>query len=97
MAVTAWFPARVHVNTTVKLMRFYQEKNEEPVRYFICNIIESRAELKYLSVHEIKAKDVMCSFNMRMWVLFQRRLFDLDVNMTQDIKEKATNPENGTN
>lgn len=78
-------------------MRFYQEKNEEPVRYFICNIIESRAELKYLSVHEIKAKDVMCSFNMRMWVLFQRRLFDLDVNMTQDIKEKATNPENGTN
>ena len=33
-------------------------KNEETVRDFISNIIENRAELKDLSVHEIKAKDI---------------------------------------
>ena len=70
-------------------------KNEETVIDFISNIIENRAELKDLSVHEIKAKDITWSFDMSMGVLLQRNLFDMDVNMTHDIKKKARNPENG--
>lgn len=62
---------------------------------FISNITENRAESKDLSVQVIKAKEITCSFDMSTGVLWQRNLFDLYVNTTQDIKEKAAHPENG--
>ena len=94
MATTAWFAVRVHVGTEVKLNEFLQHNNEETVGDFISGIIENRAELKNLSVQEIKATDITCSIDMPMGVLLQRSLFDLDIRMARDIQGKTTNPEN---
>lgn len=88
IAAAVWFAIWILAGSTVQLNKFLPWKNEETVRDFIPNIMENMDELKNLPVHEIKAKDIMYSFNMTMGVL-------LHVNMNQGIKENTINPENG--
>ena len=87
------------LNTLSEYTYFYISKNITSYTFLLVfKIVESRqCILKDLPVHEIKAKYITCSFDMPMGVLLQIKSFDLDINMTPDIKEKATNPENGFN
>lgn len=59
---------------SIMLNKFLSWKNEETVGDFISNIIKNKAELKNLSILEIKAKYIMRSFYMTMGALLQRNL-----------------------
>ena len=85
---------QIYTGTTVKLNEFLPWKNEETVGDFLTSIVEDTAELKYLLVDVIKAKNITCCFDISMGVLLPRNLFDLDVNMIPIIKGKATNSKN---
>ena len=44
--------------------QFFPRKNEETTGHFIPNKIESKSELPGISIKEVKAEDILCSYGM---------------------------------